>query len=396
MTNEMTSRERMMTAMRYGIPDRVPSAPDISNMVPCRLTGKPFWEIYVNENPPLWKAYIDAVRYYGMDGWVVMDAAEFKWKTDVPVTTSIEKTPSRWYVRRKYHTPDGDLSETMLSYVADAPTMTEKLIKDLKRDFPKIRHLYSDMVSYDPEPYRTARKEVGEDGIISASIGVPGLHTLLGLFDGNLEAVTYAYTDEPDLFHELCALAAKRDLQKLDVYLDMKVDAILTGGSGSVTLQSPGIWRELSLPALKTITKRCREAGVISGIHSCGIEKYLIETCAAETDLDYVNPLEIPPMGDCRIADIRQSVGERLCLMGNLHTTEVMLFGTADDVRRESLKAILDGGVNGNFILSTGDQAGRDTPDENIFAMVSVVKEYGRYPLDVAAIQNEIERLSRR
>jgi hypothetical protein len=28
-------------------------------MVPCRLTGKPFWDIYVFQNPPLWKAHID-------------------------------------------------------------------------------------------------------------------------------------------------------------------------------------------------------------------------------------------------------------------------------------------------------------------------------------------------
>ena len=40
----MTSRERMMCAMRGETPDRMPVAPDISNMVPCKLTGKPFWD----------------------------------------------------------------------------------------------------------------------------------------------------------------------------------------------------------------------------------------------------------------------------------------------------------------------------------------------------------------
>ena len=35
-----------MTAMTNGIPDRVPATPDISNMIPARLTGKPFWELY--------------------------------------------------------------------------------------------------------------------------------------------------------------------------------------------------------------------------------------------------------------------------------------------------------------------------------------------------------------
>ena len=33
----------------------------------------------------------------------------------------------------------------------------------------------------------------------------------------------------------------------------------------------------------------------------------------------------------------------------------------------------------GRFILSTGDQCGRDTPDENLYAMIETVKEYGVY-----------------
>ena len=35
--------------------------------------------------------------------------------------------------------------------------------------------------------------------------------------------------------------------------------------------------------------------------------------------------------------------------------------------------------VGGGFILSTGDQCGRDTPDENIFRLVETVRRYGRY-----------------
>ncbi len=43
----MTSKQRMLIAMKGGRPDCVPVAPDISNMIPCRLTGKPFWDIYL-------------------------------------------------------------------------------------------------------------------------------------------------------------------------------------------------------------------------------------------------------------------------------------------------------------------------------------------------------------
>ena len=56
-----------------------------------------------------------------------------------------------------------------------------------------------------------------------------------------------------------------------------------------------------------------------------------------------------------------------------------MLGGSVDDVVAASKKAIGDGAAGGGFILSTGDQCGRDTPDENILAMVETAPTYGGY-----------------
>jgi len=75
----MSSRERFLTAMRGGTPDRVPCTPDFSNMIPCRLTGKPFWDIYLHNDPPLWQAYLDAADFFGIDGLVL------QWSTGLPV-----------------------------------------------------------------------------------------------------------------------------------------------------------------------------------------------------------------------------------------------------------------------------------------------------------------------
>jgi uroporphyrinogen decarboxylase len=84
-------------------------------------------------------------------------------------------------------------------------------------------------------------------------------------------------------------------------------------------------------------------------------------------------------MGDCDLADLKRRYGGRLTLKGNLHTTDVMLRGTADDVVRESRAAIDAAAAGGRFVLSTGDQCGRDTPDENLLAMVETARTYGRY-----------------
>ena len=64
----MTPRERLLAVLHGEMPDCVPVCPDISNMVPARMTGKPFWDIYIYQDPPLWKAHIDALKYFDIDG----------------------------------------------------------------------------------------------------------------------------------------------------------------------------------------------------------------------------------------------------------------------------------------------------------------------------------------
>ena len=392
----MTPRERMMTAMRNKQPDRVPVAPDISNMVPCRLTGKPFWEVYVNQNPPLWKAYLNALKYFGFDGWFIDDGIRLKTKSQVQVERKvIKKEPELWSVVEIYHTPEGDLTSNMVSPVSNSPTPTEKLIKDFEKDFKKFKYLFPEITGYDATMHHEMKKELGELGVMGNSVTPPGLHIFQDYFHGNLETAVYAYLDYPEMFEELCEMFDKRETKRLEILIELGIDSILTGGSGSITMQSPEIWRKLSLPSIKKYTKMCKEAGIISGIHSCGKEYYLVESCANETDLNYVNPLEIPPMGDCNLAEVKKNFGQKLALMGNLHTTNVMLFGTPLEVKRESLKAIRDAGEGGGFILSTGDQCGRDTPDENIFSMLDTAKEFGHYPLDMDRINEEIKRLEK-
>jgi uroporphyrinogen decarboxylase len=84
-------------------------------------------------------------------------------------------------------------------------------------------------------------------------------------------------------------------------------------------------------------------------------------------------------MGDCNLAELKRLYGDKIVLKGNLHTTDVMLRGSAADVAAASRKAIDDAAEGGRFILATGDQCGRDTPDENLRAMIETARTYGRY-----------------
>lgn len=117
----------------------------------------------------------------------------------------------------------------------------------------------------------------------------------------------------------------------------------------------------------------------MSHVHSCGPEKALVRTMAEETGLTVIDPLEEPPMGDCDLVELKRLYGSKLTLKGNLHTTRIMLQGTTQDVTTASRKAINDAAEGGRFILSTGDQCGRDTPFENLRAMIETARTYGKY-----------------
>ena len=84
-------------------------------------------------------------------------------------------------------------------------------------------------------------------------------------------------------------------------------------------------------------------------------------------------------MVDCDLRVLKREYGHKLVLKGNLHTTNVMLNGSVEDVIKASKQAIDDAAAGGGFVLSTGDQCGRDTPDKNLFAMIETARTYGRY-----------------
>jgi uroporphyrinogen decarboxylase len=161
--------------------------------------------------------------------------------------------------------------------------------------------------------------------------------------------------------------------------LDVKPDVLFCGASGSLVFQNPEIFRELALPVLKHATEKAAGLGIPTHVHSCGPESALVKMAAEETDLSCIDPLEIAPMGDCDLAALKRDFGDRIILKGNLHTTSLMLNGSPKEIRDASRKAIDDGAEGGGFILSTGDQCGRDTPDENLFMMVETARTYGRY-----------------
>lgn len=397
---DMASRDRMVTAMRNQIPDRVPVAPDISMYIPLRYSGctlQDFW-MAPKSGIPHWQAYLDAADYYGLDAWtapvfglpMVYGDSPVEWahesrldaQRDVMVTTATVRTPA------------GDLHQESVCYRGDQAATTEKLIKDLTADFRKFKYTQPMPQGLDHAALDAQRRACHERGhAFGVTIPYPGFQMWSFWVQGGVQALAYAEMDTPEILQEWLEWDLARGTREVELALEAGLDFILFGGSGTITLASPALAAKYALPALKRWSAMAKTADLPTMLHSCGKNQALADMLVAETDVGMLNPLEPPPMGDIDLAEIKRTHGRRLAFMGNLHTTDVMLMGSAADVRRESLKAIRAAGEGGGFILSTGDQCGRDTPDANLFAMVEVAREFGAYPLDAERIDAEIRRL---
>ena len=367
-----------MKVLNRELPDCVPVCPDISNMIPARLTGKPFWDIYLYQDPPLWKAYIDAVKYFDIDGgFELYEFGDLFGDQEVKYEKKIVFRDENRIITRDYYPETGEWNRFVVVHTKNNPPSTDilpeyvglKPVPDTWEDITNVREWPKGM-----ELWKMIKKEMGEHGIV----GMPtGVETLILKRPEDI----YEYYENPEKYYDIRDRMIEKMEKRMKIIsvLEEKPDFLFCGASGSLVFQTPDIFRELVLPALKRVTELAEDIGIPTHVHSCGPETELVKIAAEETKLTIIDPLEIPPMGDCNLKELKMLYGDKIILKGNLHTTKIMLKGSEADVEEASKRAIDDAAAGGGFVLSTGDQCGRDTPDENIFAMVETARTFGKY-----------------
>ena len=378
----MNHRERLLTVLNGGIPDCVPVAPDFSNMIPARLTGMPFWDLYLYHKKPIWEAYIECAKRFDidsvMDGYfpltfpeeIPADAAE--WETCI-VSRSAEMIVTQ---RCRKRASGREWAPTVkVYYVADPPTES---IDPAKLGLPDVPAKWEPLegvhpVDRGPEGFKRVKELMGDQGLV-------GIFVTSSLAFRNEDEIMDYYMNPDDYERRARERVEKAEARFARIMaMDVRPDFLCVGGSGTLVFQTEEMFRKVSFPAVKRVIELAHDAGIMTQIHSCGPEKNLVRIMTEETHLTAIDPLEVPPMGDCVLADIKKLYGKKITLKGNLHTTTTMLRGTPDEVAAAARQAIDDAAEGGRFILSTGDQCGRDTPDENLRAMVETARTYGRY-----------------
>ena len=76
------------------------------------------------------------------------------------------------------------------------------------------------------------------------------------------------------------------------------------------------------------------------------------------------------------ISRVKDAIGDKKTLMGNLPPVEVLARGSEENVLEESKKALAKGAPGGRFLLSSGGGLAPETPARNIDAMRIAVSNY--------------------
>ncbi len=133
-------------------------------------------------------------------------------------------------------------------------------------------------------------------------------------------------------------------------------------------LMSPALWRRLVKPHLQRQFDVGKKRGLPVAYHCCGALRPIIPDLI-EMGLDVLNPIQANCPGMDAL-ELKRDFGKELTFMGGIDTQGLLPNGSVADVRRATARLISgmtsDGG---GYILAASHTISPETPDENIFAM---------------------------
>jgi uroporphyrinogen decarboxylase len=244
-------------------------------------------------------------------------------------------------------------------------------VPDTKRDglFPKIAEYFETMNSL-------AIEQGLQMGIVNprGPVGFGSLRgpvVLAALIRGISEFMLDMF-DHPDKCHQLLDIATGTLL----AYLDMQKKTL--GSLAAVFLcddisglLSPALFKEFFIPYAKRIFDEHSDALTI---YHCDSDMHNLTGLAPETG---AKAFHMGFMHD--MAELKRTIGGKMCLMGNVHPVKVLMRESAERVIEESRRCIEGAAAGGAFALSSGGVIDRGTPPENIDALIEATERFGAY-----------------
>ena len=372
MADKMTSKERLLTALHRGKPDRLP--------VTVHQWQGYHLDKYMNGIDALEAFEVvgmdAAIQYFADMGqfWLVdADFTKFstsQWQDEVEVISDVPDNRINHHI---ITTPEGTLTYKTAGN-RKTTWITEYLIKQ-DEDIELIRK-YMPVPALDPEPVAKLYDEIGDRGIVRGFVWGDQAgcwqHAAC-LFD--IQELIFACYDKPDWVHELLKILLEKKLQFVETMKGAKFDLIETGGgSSSSTVISPKIHEEFCLPYDRQMHDALHTSGFdVVSYHTCGgtlkIEELIVaNNCDVSETLA---PVSIG--GNQEPWEFKQKVGNRVAVIGGMDQFNV-LDSTEQDIRDMVSTLFEKVGSEGGYVMAASDHF-FDTPVEKLKIFADAARE---------------------
>jgi uroporphyrinogen decarboxylase len=344
------SVERVFTALKGGIPDRVPMFEFLIDAKVIKAINKDY-------------DYFDFVEAFELDA--VRVGQQYVDYKDRCTLIDPEKQIIRdfWGIERQF---TGEIHWFPIS----SPIKTKADFEKFTPPDPRGNGVLGRL----PE---IVRRFKGKKAIIYAlndSFSIPG--ELRGL-----ENLLMDYIDNPDFARAVTDMAVDYSIVEVQRAIDAGAEIIMLRDDyayKSGPIMSPGQFREFVLPGLSRIVRAIKEKGAFVVKH-CDGNIWDILDMIVETGVDAINPLE--PVAGMEISEVKKKYGDKVCLIGNIDCGDLLCLGRPEDVEKEVIRCIRAAGGKGGFILSSSNSISSAVNPENFLKMIEAGKKYGKYPL---------------
>lgn len=363
----MTSRERLLTAIKGGVPDRLPATthhvmPYFLNTYMDGMSTQAFFD-HFGLDPILWAVphrsdpaqgeYPDPSQ--GEIGFLEsVRVATDEWRIEHEPVPDVEYPTTRY----RFHTPKGTLT-TVLQSNEYTTWVIERLIKD-KRDIDLIGP-YVTAPKCDVEALNQAAKAFGERGIVRGHIpcfdvfGQPGCWQDAACLVGVDRLIMETY-DDPAWVHELLRILQSRKKTFIHSLQGARYDILeLGGGSASSTVISPALFEKFVAPYDSELIALAHGMGQRIAYHTCGGMMPLLEQIA-DMEPDAMETFTPPGMGgDVDLAEAKRRIGDRVCMIGGFDQGHYFSGCTPQETRTAVQRCFQAAGAGGGYILCPSD-----------------------------------------
>jgi len=209
------------------------------------------------------------------------------------------------------------------------------------------------------------------DDTVFRAAYVTGPYTLAALILGAQEAAQSIIL-EPQGLHALTEYCNGiiKDYTQLLIEAGAQIICVL---EPSASMLGPDHFLDFSGNYVKELADLCSQKGIATVYHICGNTMHLIENMVKSG----VNGLSLDsPSSGMDLLKVMQQVPENVLVMGNLNPVGKIHNGSPEEVQAEVLEVLKSVDSYPNFILSTGCDLPKNTPEKNIHAFMHAGRNY--------------------